>query len=110
MNYPFQRTLIFLFVFCTNSAQVTYAYPNNTGNVYVAGGANPQFQTVYVGNQASQGFGHAAPLQTAPEGRWKDGLFDCCSNLWPSCGCLFVFSGVWLVAQLPLLQLPARSG
>lgn len=79
---------------------VTYAYPNNPGNMYVAGGASPQFQTVYVGNQASQGFGHAAPLQTAPEGRWKDGLFDCCSNLWPSCGCLFVFSGVWLVAQM----------
>ena len=68
--------------------------------MYAGGPQPPAFQTVYVGNQANPGFGHSAPLQSAPQGRWKDGLFDCCANLWPSCGCLFVFSGVWLVAQM----------
>lgn len=82
------------------STGVTYAYPNHPNTMYVGGGAPPAFQTVYVGNQTHPGFGHSAPLQAAPQGRWKDGLFDCCSNLWPSCGCLFIFSGVWLVAQM----------
>ncbi len=35
--------------------------------------------------------------QGPPQGRWRDGMFDCCTNLWPSCGCMFIFSGVSLI-------------
>mmetsp|Transcript_17225 Transcript_17225/g.25762 ORF Transcript_17225/g.25762 Transcript_17225/m.25762 type:complete len:214 (+) Transcript_17225:170-811(+) len=35
-----------------------------------------------------------------PQGRWKDDICNWASNLWPSCGCLCVVFGGWLVAQI----------
>ena len=33
-------------------------------------------------------------------GRWRDGICDCCSNLWPSCGCsFFICHGAWLLGM-----------
>lgn len=39
------------------------------------------------------------PVLGPPEGRWRDGICDCFTNLWPSCGCLFVCNGTWIIAQ-----------
>lgn len=48
-------------------------------------------------------YGHyaAGGSQTGgpPTGKWRDGLFECTKNLWPSCGCCCIFHGVWIVAQ-----------
>ena len=33
------------------------------------------------------------------KGHWKDGLFGCCSNLYPSCFCAMYFHGAYLIAQ-----------
>lgn len=35
-----------------------------------------------------------------PHGRWRDDICNWPSNLWPSCGCLCVVFGAWLVAQI----------
>lgn len=35
-----------------------------------------------------------------PIGRWRDGICDCCSNLYPSCACTFFCHGNWLLAQV----------
>jgi hypothetical protein len=35
-----------------------------------------------------------------PYGYWRDGICDCCSNLWPSCCCTCIFHGAWLAAQI----------
>ena len=71
--------------------------------IYAGGPQQQGTQNIYVGQQAGGGpiqLVGTPVLMSAPTGRWKDGLFDCCSNLWPSCGCLLIFSGVWLVAQM----------
>ena len=36
-----------------------------------------------------------------PHGRWKDGICDCCNNIWPSCYCSCAcFHGAYLVSQI----------
>lgn len=36
-----------------------------------------------------------------PHGRWKDGICDCCNNVWPSCYCSCAcFHGAYLVSQI----------
>ena len=35
-----------------------------------------------------------------PIGYWRDGICDCCSNIWPSCCCTCCFHGAWLAAQI----------
>jgi hypothetical protein len=35
-----------------------------------------------------------------PYGYWRDGICDCCSNLWPSCCCTCIFHGAWVAAQI----------
>jgi hypothetical protein len=34
-----------------------------------------------------------------PTGAWRDGICDCCTNLWPSCGCLLFCHGAWILGQ-----------
>ncbi len=43
-----------------------------------------------------------------PLGKWKDGLCDCFSNLWPSFGCSFLFHSMWLQAQSMLIMFSFR--
>jgi Cys-rich protein (TIGR01571 family) len=40
-------------------------------------------------------------LQGPPQGHWKDGICDCCSNLYPSCWCATCcMHGAWITAQM----------
>ena len=89
------------------SPYATYSYEGQTTGqppVYSAGTYSSPPQAV----GSSTGYYAANPqaAQTAvvtrngpPEGHWRDGICDCFSNIWPSCGCNFIFHGAWLVAQ-----------
>lgn len=45
-------------------------------------------------------YGQNQPARNAPPtGMWRDGICDCCTNLWPSCGCVFIWNGAWILAQ-----------
>lgn len=38
-----------------------------------------------------------------PRGKWRDGIFDCGANLWPSCCCVWACNGIgaaWVISQI----------
>jgi hypothetical protein len=94
----------------------TYANPNSYASA--VSNATP---TVSYPNNTTQVPLSDAQHRGVPRGQWRDGLFDCFNNLWPSCGCNFIFHGAWLVGQSKymhsyvinqldfFLQLPAFS-
>ena len=54
-------------------------------------------QPVYYNNNPAADM---RPMRVGPpEGNWRDNICDCCRNLWPSCGCVFIFDGFWMLAQ-----------
>lgn len=40
-----------------------------------------------------------------PIGKWRDGICDCLTNLWPSCGCALFPYGIWIMSQSKFYQL-----
>ncbi len=77
-----------------------YVAPNHPRNIPIAPGAQVMYynitpQPMVTPGSTLQNEGYRGP----PRGRWRDELFDCCTNIWPTCGCLCIFHGVWLVGQ-----------
>jgi len=56
--------------------------------------------TYFVTGQAVQ---QTQPLNGPPLGRWRDGICDCLTNLWPSCGCAIWPYGIWIMSQSKFL-------
>ena len=70
---------------------VQQAYPQQT---YVV-------QQPYGGGYAPPAVATAGP----PTGRWRDGICDWGSNMFPSCCCVFCFGGVgpaWIISQISM--------
>lgn len=82
----------------TGTSGGTYAAP--PAATYTATPVNAYPSVVAVGNP-NQNFSQVQQQTPSgpPRGHWRDGLCDCFSNLWPSCGCNFIFHGAWLAAQ-----------
>ena len=80
------------------------AQPVTTGTYAAPPAGNTQPSVVVVQNPQ-----YASPPPSdrplgPPTGHWRDGLCDCFSNLWPSCGCNFIFHGAWLASQSMCVQ------
>lgn len=89
----------------SNPYSGNYSYqPQATAGTYAAPPAPAYPSVVVAGNPTGD---HYSTQQQPPShvdagpptGRWRDGLFDCFANIWPSCGCNFIFHGSWLVSQ-----------
>ena len=57
----------------------------------------PNSEGVVIGNPRE--FPVESTAHSPPTGVWKDSLFDCFKNLWPSLACMCLCSGIWLIAQ-----------
>jgi hypothetical protein len=84
--------------------------PTNPNQHYVSSAAAPGAYYAVQANSNQPAYaesftrnanvGLLAPSNPGPSyGRWKDSICSWVTNLWPSCGCLFVACGGWHVAQ-----------
>lgn len=89
-----------------NQHYIANASPPPQGTYYVIPNTNSNQQTTVYATPHNESFtrnanvGLLPPSNPGPSmGRWRDSICSWVTNLWPSCGCLFVACGGWHVAQ-----------
>ena len=81
------EAIFYSFVHC--NFQPVIVQPTTTN--YIHSNTNATSQPIYGGSQPM--------VNTPPTGMWRDGICDCFRNLWPSCGCVMMWNGAWILAQ-----------
>lgn len=71
----------------------SYAQPNPYSQPQGTFAQPVQPQVIYATNTQD------TQIRAPPVGSWSTGLCDCFNNIWPSCGCVFIFHSMWIQAQ-----------